>query len=165
MIDNRISAVMPQEDFDAILGAVSQIRSRMPFLTNSSPAERRSRGFIVRALEVATQNPDIVPLLFSLEEMRKDVELSHKLQQIQLSLNQLQEVINSTSILVESESYAAALAVYGYAKSSGKVAALQEAMTDLGRRFTRKQSNPAIIDPPTTPSDSPFASAHSIPTK
>ena len=112
----------------------------------------RSRNFIDKALEVAAQNPDILPRMFNVEEMRKDIELSQRLQPILLALSQLQEVMDNTVAVVNSEAYAAALSVYGYAKASGKAAALQDTLDELSKRFSRK---PAVSASKTNPNKPP----------
>jgi hypothetical protein len=48
----------------------------------------KSRAFVSKALEVATQNPDFLPRSFDLDEMRKDVLLFEQLYPLLLSLNQ-----------------------------------------------------------------------------
>lgn len=83
MPDNRISASLSQADRQAVIDAINTIRAKLPFLVDLSPEERRSlprmgdksRGFVTLALEVATQNADILPRSFDVEDMRKDVEL------------------------------------------------------------------------------------------
>ncbi len=151
MIENRISATLSQQDIDTILEAIKLIKEKLPFLINLTSDERRalnkpgdrSRNFIDKALEVATQNPDILPKLFSVEEMKKDIELSHKLQPILLALSQLQEIVDNTVATVNSEAYASALSVYNYAKAAGKAAALQDTLDELGKRFAKKPSSSA----------------------
>ena len=151
MNENRISASLSQTDVDAILGAIKTIKEKLPFLINLTVDERRalnkpgdrSRNFVDKALEVAAQNPDILPRLFNIEEMRKDIELGQKLQPILLALSQLQEVVDNTAAVVNSEAYASALAVYSYAKSAGKAAALQDTLDDLGKHFSRKPASGA----------------------
>lgn len=146
MVENRISATLPQKDIDAILGAIKLIKEKLPFLINLTSDERRalnepgdrSRNFIDKALEVASQNPGILPKLFSAEEMKKDIELSQKLQPILLALSQLQEVVDNTVAVVNSEAYASALAVYNYTKAVGEAAALQDTLNELGKRFAKK---------------------------
>ncbi|HMV50081.1 MAG TPA: hypothetical protein PLD20_33580 [Blastocatellia bacterium] len=161
MVENRISAALTQADVDAILAAIKIIKEKLPFLINLTMEERRalnkpgdrSRNFIDKALEVAVQNPDILPRLFNLEEMRKDIELGQKLQPILLALSQLQEVVDNTAAVINSEAYAAALTVYGYAKAAGKAAALQEALDELGKRFSRR---PAHATPKTPAKKTPM---------
>ncbi len=74
-------------------------------------------------MEVATQNPGILPGMFDLNEMRKDVELTNALQPIIMALSQLQGMMDDTMRVATSEAYTAALNVYSYAKASGSAAA------------------------------------------
>ena len=82
--------------------ALHTIKQKMPFLLALSSDERRAlpqpgdrgRAFITKAMEVATQNPDILPGVFDLPEMRKDVELTNALQPIIMALSQLQGMMD-----------------------------------------------------------------------
>ncbi len=98
----------------------------------------KSRAFVSKALEVAAQNPEFLPRSFDLEEMRKDVQLFEALYPVLLSLTQLQELVDDTSLAVGSEAYAAALQVYNYAKASGQGAGLDAVVVEMGQRFARK---------------------------
>ena len=80
------------------------------------------------------------------------IELGQKLQPILLALSQLQEVVDNTAAVVNSEAYASALTVYGYAKSAGKAAALQDTLDDLGKHFSRKPASSASKAPLPKPS-------------
>lgn len=146
MSDNRISASLSQADREAVMKAIATIREKLPFLVDLTTEERRalpkmgdkSRAFVSKALEVATQNQDFLPRSFDLEEMRRDVEMFEALYPLLLSLNQLQELMDDTYVAVGSEAYAAALLVYNYAKASGKGAGLDAVVDEMGRRFARK---------------------------
>ena len=67
---------------------------------------------MTKALEVATQNPNFLSRSFSVEEMRKDVELMQMMQPILMVVNQWQDLVEDTHMQVGSESYTAALNVY-----------------------------------------------------
>ncbi|MBW4639313.1 MAG: hypothetical protein KME05_13950 [Gloeocapsa sp. UFS-A4-WI-NPMV-4B04] len=146
MSDNRISASLSQADRDGVMKAIATIREKLPFLVDLTTEERRSlpkmgdksRAFVSKALEVATQNQEFLPRSFDLEEMRRDVEMFEALYPLLLSLNQLQELMDDTYVAVGSEAYAAALLVYNYAKASGKGAGLDAVVDEMGRRFARK---------------------------
>ena len=104
MTENRISASLTPEDQQAVLAAIATIKEKLPFLLGLSPEESKSlprlgdksRAFVAKALEVATQNPDFLPRSFDIEEMRKDVELFEALYPITLALSQLQELLDDT---------------------------------------------------------------------
>lgn len=141
-----ISAALTQADRDAVMDAVAVIKAKLPFLVDLSAEERKalpkmgdkSRAFVSKALEVATQNPDFLPRSFDLEELRKDVQLFEALYPLLLSMTQLQELLDDTCLAVGSEAYAAALQVYHYAKASGNGSGLDAVVTELGQRFARK---------------------------
>ncbi|MBD2519154.1 hypothetical protein H6G93_30180 [Nostoc sp. FACHB-973] len=146
MSKTRISATLGQTERDAVLQAISTIKEKLPFLVDLSPDDRmalpkmgdKSRAFVSKALEVAAQNPEFLPRSFDLDEMRKDVQLFEALYPVLLSLTQLQELVDDTSLAVGSEAYAAALQVYNYAKASGQGAGLDAVVLEMGQRFARK---------------------------
>lgn len=146
MPDNRVSATLSNADQQDVLSALNTMRQKMPFLIDLTPGERRtmlrmgdaSRAFVSQALEIALQNQDILPRSFDVEEMRKDVELLAALAPIMAALAQLNELVDDTFMEVGGEAYAAALAVYQYARAAGKGAALDSALDTLGQRFARK---------------------------
>ena len=148
MADNRIDASLSAADREAVQAAIATIREKLPFLIDLSPEERhtlpkmgdKSRAFVSKALEVATQNPGFLPRSFDLDGMRRDVDLLDALRPVALSLAQLQELVDDSLLELGSESYAAALVVYQYAKGSVAGEALDGAVDDLGRRFARKSS-------------------------
>jgi hypothetical protein len=157
-----ISAVLTQADREAVMDAVATIKAKLPFLVDLSAEERKalpkmgdkSRAFVSKALEVATQNPDFLPRSFNLEELRKDVQLFEALYPLLLTLAQLQELVDDTCLAVGSEAYAAALQVYSYAKASGNVGGLDSVVGEMGQRFARKprkaKSQEEVVKPEKT---------------
>ncbi len=146
MLNNRISATLSPADRDEIMKAIATIKEKMPFLLSLTSDEipflpkmgTRSRAFVDKALEVATQNPDIMPRGFDIEEMRKDIELYTDLTAIRLALVQLLELVESTTTLTGSEAYVGALAVYTQTKNSYLGAGLEAVSDEMGQRFGRK---------------------------
>ncbi|MEH2077106.1 MAG: hypothetical protein V7K57_22360 [Nostoc sp.] len=141
-----ISSKLAPTERDAVLQAIATIKDKLPFLIDLSNEERKalpkmgdkSRAFVSKALEVATQNPEFLPRSFDLEEMRKDVQLFEALYPVLLSLSQLQELVDDTFLAVGSEAYAAALQVYTYAKAGAQGAGLETVVEEMGQRFARK---------------------------
>lgn len=150
MSKNIISAALTQKDRDDVLQAIATIKEKLPFLIDLTNEERKSlpklgdksRAFVSKALEVATQNPEFLPRSFDLEEMRKDVQLFEALYPLLLSLGQLQELVDDTYLAAGSEAYAAALQVYNYAKASGQGAGLESVVEEMGQRFVHKTRKP-----------------------
>jgi hypothetical protein len=152
MPENRVSAQLGEAERQAVFAAIQTIRQKLPFLIDLTTEERRtlprigdkSRGFVEQALQVAEQNPDILPRTFDVGEMRNDVELLSALSSVHTAVSQLNELIDDTVMAVGSEAYAASLLVYQFARSAGKGSALDTALDALGQRFARKsRSTPA----------------------
>ena len=63
MSENRVSASLGDAERTALLGAIANLKSSLPFLIDLTPEERRalpklgdkSRAFVSKALEVAIQ--------------------------------------------------------------------------------------------------------------
>jgi hypothetical protein len=146
MPNQSISAQLSLSDRDAVMAAIATIKAKLPFLIDLSADERKalpkmgdkSRAFVSKAMEVATQNPDFLPRSFDLAELQKDVQLFEALYPVLMSLTQLQDLVDDTCLAVGSEAYAAALQVYTYAKAGGQGTGLETAVEELGLRFARK---------------------------
>ncbi|MEH1970794.1 MULTISPECIES: hypothetical protein [unclassified Nostoc] len=155
MSTTSISATLAQTDRDAVLQAITTIKEKLPFLVDLSSDDRKtlpkmgdkSRAFVSIALEVAAQNPEFLPRSFDLDEMRKDVQLYEALYPVLLSLTQLQELVDDTSLAVGSEAYAAALQVYNYAKASGQGTGLDAVVVEMRKRFARKPAKAEYKEP------------------
>jgi hypothetical protein len=146
MAPNQISATLTFTDRDMVMESIAAIKHKLSFLIDLSTEERKalpkmgdkSRAFVSKALEVATQNPDFLPRSFDIHEMRKDVELFEAMYPVMLAVAQLNELLEDTYMAVGSEAYASALMVYTYAKASGNTAGLEAIVEELGQRFARK---------------------------
>lgn len=155
MPENRVSAQLGEAEQQAVLAAIQTIRQKLPFLIDLTPEERRtlprmgdkSRGFVEQALQVAEQNPDILPRSFDVGEMRNDVELLSALSPVLNALSQLNELVDDTVMAVGSEAYTAALTVYQYARAAGKGSALDTALDGLAQRFARKSRSAPATKP------------------
>jgi hypothetical protein len=152
MPENRVSAQLGEAERQAVFAAIQTIRQKLPFLIDLTPEERRSlprfgdksRGFVEQALQVAEQNPDILPRSFDVGEMRNDVELLSALSSVHAALAQLFELVDDTLMEVGAEAYAAALLVYQFTRNAEKGTALDAALEGLGQHFARKsRSTPA----------------------
>jgi len=124
---------------------MATIETQMPFLVNMDPVERRSmakagdrsQAFVRKALDLATDTPDILPRDFDLREFEKDVELADKLTRFQAQLVRLQERVRNTIIAAQADAYQQALEVYHRTKRT-KREGFADLTRELGRRFKRK---------------------------
>lgn len=147
-----ISATLTTADQEAVLAAIITIREKLSFLVGLTPEQRRSlcrmgdksRTFVDKALELATQNSELMPRCLDVEEMRRDIELVEALYPVLFSVAQLKELIEDTYLLAGSEAYAAARTAYNSARANGKTVGLNEAVEQMGRRFRKsRKSNPS----------------------
>ncbi|NJK60747.1 MAG: hypothetical protein HC918_11575 [Oscillatoriales cyanobacterium SM2_1_8] len=146
MSENRMSAELTAADKQAILEAIATIENKLPFLTALSKDERvsmlklgdKSRSFVLKTMELVSQNDRFLPRSFEVEEMRKDVALFSELYGLSVALTQLLEKIEDTMMIAGSEAYAAALVAYKYAKDAGEDEGLTAVVDDIGKRFVRR---------------------------
>ncbi len=146
----QINATFSPADQEAVMAAVVTIREKLPFLIDLTVDDRKalvklgdkSHSFVRKAVDVAVQNPKMLPVAFDLEKMRKEAQLFDDLSTIQLAVDQLQKQIDDTAIQVGNSAYAAARTVYACAKSDFGRAALETAAVELGQRYARKGKTP-----------------------
>jgi hypothetical protein len=108
MSTNRINASLSDTDRDAILAAIALITSKLPFLDDLTPTERRdlpklgdkSEGFVHHADVLARQDDSFLPRNFDLPEFQSDAALFAALAPIRAALMQLTEKVDDTTMLV-----------------------------------------------------------------
>ena len=118
--NNRVSASMTPEDFNAVKQAIFEIRNRMPFLVGLTTDERKkmlkinrsNKLFVSDAIEVARENPEVLPYYLTTDELEKDFTLFQQLNELLLPLEQLFERVRDTQILAGSEAYQTSLVLY-----------------------------------------------------
>lgn len=151
MAYQNISAQIDEKSKQEIIQLIQQIESKLPFLINLTPEERQSLpkmgdktvAFVQKAIELAQQNPNLVPPYISLDELKKDFELSNKLKDILNAVARLFEKVSDTYIAVGSEAYTAALSFYNSAKAAAKmnVPGTDVIVNELAERFEKKSTS------------------------
>jgi hypothetical protein len=94
---------------------------------------------VQKALDIATDAPEILPRDFELEEFRKDVNLIGKLNRLSSQLTRLQERLRNTIIAAQADAYQQALEVYHRSKRTQRDG-FGNLARDLGLRFRKAQS-------------------------
>lgn len=148
MNTDLVQGELSTEQLQAIFGLIAQIQSQLPFLIDLSTDDRRSlpkqgdksRAFVDQGLVLATQNSDILPRYFDLDEYRRDVTLARQLEPLVLALGKLQGRLEDTLLAVGSDAYSQTLLVYQAAKLAGKDGSLDIHLESLSRRFARKSA-------------------------
>jgi len=151
---NPINGTLAPADQDAIMAAIGTIKQKLPFLINLSKDQRKgmsklgnkTHGFVRKALNVAAQNPGVLPATFDVNQMRSHTQLFEDLTPIKLAIGQLKKQLDDTVIGAGNQAYTAALDVYAVAKSRFGRAKLETAATELGQRFRgRKKAATASV--------------------
>jgi hypothetical protein len=143
--DNRISAVMSDDDVSIVQAALTSIRGALPFLVTLSVQERRelpkmgpkSIGFDEKCTTYIANRPEFVPGFVELAELQKDRTLRAQLLRFAAELETLASSVDDTLQLVSSEVWMADLAYYQTVKEAahrGRAGA-QDVYNDLSARF------------------------------
>ena len=142
-----IKATLPSaEDQAAVKAAIASLKQKLPFLINLDPADRKSiprtggkvQAFIKEALDVAVQNPTVLPVAFDVNEMIGNMQLMTYLTSMQLTLRQLMRQVDDTVMQLGNQAYEAARTVYASASSRFAGPQLEVAVNQLGKHFGRK---------------------------
>ena len=160
MNTNLTNANFSTADQEAIATAIATIKQKLPFLIDLTRNDRqalvklgdKSQAFLKKALDVAAQNPGVLPVSFDLNGMRNNANLCDDLSSISLALRQLHRQVEDTAMHIGSQAYAAARTVYACAKSGFAGAALQAVAGELGKRFGRRSPSGASVAAETTSS-------------
>lgn len=151
MNNDLIHGELPTEQQQAVLQALADLQSKLPFLIDLTVEDRRSlpkmgdksRAFVDQGLVLANQNENILPRNFDLDEYRRDVALVRQLEPIVLAVKQFASRLDDTYLAAGSDAYSQTLVVYQAAKLAGKDGSLNQHLDGLSKRFARKAAAPA----------------------
>ena len=143
---NRVNVAITPENVQAVKDALASIQQILPFLIGLTPAERvylpkisvSNKVFTEDAILATTNNPDFLPAFVKAEDIKKDLDLFHALDEVVVLTRQIAEKLADTQMLAGSEAYTSALTVYkifGAAATSG-VAGSKTLYEQLRQRFT-----------------------------
>jgi hypothetical protein len=149
--DNRISASIAAADKTAVLDAIQTIRTKLPFLVNLTPDERKqlpkvgdkTLAFDQKCAGYMSAHPELVPGFVSTEELAKDRTLAMDLADIARELDQAAEGVNDTIMLALSEAYMADLSFYQNVRQAAQrgVVGIDTIYSDLNQRFPGRPTN------------------------
>lgn len=136
---NSISTSIPSNVVAEVIKGINEIDKKLSGLGNLSKEEKDSlihmdeekEPFIMKVLEEAENNPDLVPPGFDLNELRRDVSLIKATQAILEPLKKLVQKLEDSALMAGSEAYVPSLFLYNVMKNATK--------------FPRKNSKTAFI--------------------
>lgn len=159
MIENRVSAILTDQDVADILALLQQVEKKLGFTVSLTPEERgqipkmgaKSRAFVEKGVEVASQHPDLLPRYLDPNEMSKDLELHRQLSKVFLAISRLYYNVDDTLLVAGSEAFTAALIVYRSLQHLSGGPGLTDALNEMKKRFVRSSRANDDDDTSTTP--------------
>jgi hypothetical protein len=120
LTNNRISVVMTATQMQAAKDALQTLLTNMPFLIGLTSTERvtlpkisvANKVFTEDALNVATNNADLLPAYYSTSAFQQDFELYRQLDELTTLARGIVERMDDTQLLAGSEAYVSALTAY-----------------------------------------------------
>jgi len=152
MSQNLISADLDEKVKSEILTQIKNLNALMPFLTKFDSKDGfvmmgdKTIAFVEKAIELAKNNPALVPSYIETSEMEKDFHLSRDLSSIATELATLLEKIRQTSYAAGSDAYNTALQFYTSSKAADKagVPGMNNVVTELSKRFPAKRQTKPV---------------------
>ena len=144
MANPNISAALTPAQKTTCKQNIAATAAILNFITSLTPKQRRtffkmgqkSVSFVQYALQIAQNNPQIIPPGFSVTEFAKDVALSSDLLDLETVIIPLAEGISDTLLQVGSEAMAEANQVYAQVKIAAKTDANMKTLAlQLGERY------------------------------
>lgn len=168
----NLAETMSMKDIEAVESALKSLRKKMPFLIRLSPQERlvvpnpgeQRLGRMQRALEVVTQNGELLPKTFDLERFRQDVAVTQAFSRCLTQLMQLASDVRDTLRTVATEPLKATNEVYAHVRA---VSTREPSVEALARHLSgpagRAPRATATAEPQAPPSPPPPPSAPAAP--
>jgi hypothetical protein len=140
----------------ALISQIAALQASMPYLVNLTPKEKinylrmgkKAPTFINAALELAKQNPNILPPYFDMPGFTADVQDHQFLGDALVQINSLQQAVANTVIALEQESIRTALDFYKHCQAASTqnipgagatLAQLQPMMPKTGKKKKKKE--------------------------
>lgn len=154
--NSKISMELPAEKIAAVKTQLESIKIDLKdiltiSLTNDERVELPKMGdksvaFVTKALELAVQNPALVPAYLDIAEAKKDFQLTQALLPIRQELQTLLRAVEDVAMLAGSEAYDAALIYYNSVKGASRsnVPGAQAVWDELSPRFPRRSTKSIV---------------------
>jgi hypothetical protein len=146
-IQTHMTALLQEIDFTVGLDDSQRKRLQRIGLAN----ETFSRGI----LDVARQNPPLVPAQIDLAKLQRDLDAREQLLPVLRDLQKMAKLVEDTTILLGVDVYEAARALYKTLQVMAEANGLSEVLAELAKRFAGQGKRPKTVPPggdATTPS-------------
>ncbi|MCX7099721.1 MAG: hypothetical protein NTV43_17650 [Methylococcales bacterium] len=156
MVENRIDVVITQEQVDKVLGLFKEVEATLPGLIELTAEQCQAMPrysekdliFVLKALAIAEQHPEILPPSFDLDEMRRDITALQCLDKVLIPGRRVLGILEDSRFAAARESLGHESNVLKRLKThhalTGK---LEDALAELTDHHAR--SKPVKADKPT----------------
>lgn len=165
MKKHLIDVVFSPEDMTAVTGHLTGLLSKLEpsaFALDDDQRKRlqrlglRNESFSRGVMELARQNPNLVPLTIDMAALERDVAAYEQLMPVLFQLQRLAKLVEDTCIALGVDVYNGSRGLYKAMKVVAEINGISEIIEELGRRFARgsrpTQSTNAGTSSSTTPS-------------
>jgi hypothetical protein len=143
---DRINIAITAEQAAGAAAAVEAVAEAMPYLITLSVEDRRrmvkaaegTEGFIRSALELARQNPHLVPSLVDMAKLERDLALREALAPVEAGLTLLATKVNHTRRLANADLFEGCLDIYHECQRHGQDQGLDALVAPLRTYFKRR---------------------------
>lgn len=160
----EISGNLTVEKKDQLLQLLKEIETGLDFTLNLKPLERRtinkmgdrSKPFVDKALEIVSQNSELIPEYLDKDEFRKYYDLSQYLFSLLILMAKLTEKIEDTMFVAGAQAVDWSLKLYEYLKiaSRGGVPGTDQLVAELAKRYQYRANKGGSVEKKDEPASS-----------
>jgi hypothetical protein len=151
-----IDIVPTAESITSVQAHITGIFTEFDFMQSLEDDERkrlqrlgfRNETFSLGIIEIARQNPTLIPSRINLAQIGRDVDAREALLPVLLQLQALTRMLEDTHILLGVDIYKGALALYKVLQVVGDLEGLNELIAYYGQRFKKRNRTDGGTPPP-----------------
>lgn len=147
-MQNLVNMTLTDAQVAAVDAALSTLETELAGLVSLSPAEKRrmrkmgdkSESFSRQALQVISQNPQMIPANIPVSDAIADFKVLDQLRPCLSRLTRLVERCNDTDAALGNDILTVALQAYGLLKLTGRAEGLETLRRDLSGMYRKRRS-------------------------
>ena len=149
MTQDLASMKITQEIEDQVMALFAQIEALLPGLINTPDKDRsnsmgaKSERYVRATMDLANQNAGLIPPDADLAGANADLEARDRMMRITQRAKQFLDKCEDTTYALGSDLMVFSQIAYAVLKLLGKATGLDEAVKDLGHRWSRGKKKPA----------------------
>ncbi|MHA3771344.1 hypothetical protein ACXR0O_07370 [Verrucomicrobiota bacterium sgz303538] len=168
MKKHLIDVVFSPEDMTAVTGHLTGLLSKLEpsaFALDDDQRKRlqrlglRNESFSRGVMELARQNPKLVPLTIDMSALERDIVAREQLLPALYQLQRITKLVEDTCIALGVDIYNGSRGLYKAMKVVAEINGISEIVEELGRRFARNTRTTQLPDAGSSSSTTPPPSA------